>query len=625
MRFRTKKPIWHRRLDKKSGFPEDLLEGGDGVPPTGKPCPPKPEKNGAEENLPTIPAEKLEPRPLNEPENLPPSGEKQERNRTGGGTFPLESQEDTTSSQGEGGITESKSSEDSPGSSRRFFSHAHSYQEKGTAKQRLERLKSSAFCPVLAPESPESGRKPASSTLRYAIWRYFMLFIIVILVLLWTFQITALQFNYQQMKIRDIRKAAATILENMDSTEYRNVYDSLAIENTMCIEIVNLNNMPIYSSPEMMGGYCAIHGINRVNLSEYEQSISNSKSGVQLYKLYNKWYKSQTLLFGMRIGTAEAPQGFLFLNTSIDPLDSTVAILQEQLLYITLSLLFIGLVISFFMARNIAKPIVNITNKAEKLGQGDFDVKFDGSGYEEAERLASTLNYASAEISKVDHLRKDLIANISHDLRTPLTMVKAYAEMIRDLSGDHPEKRNKHINIIIEESDRLSGLVSDLLDLSKLESGNMPLEKTNFGISAKLREILNRYTVLSEQKGYQFQLELDEEREVQADVKRVEQVLYNLINNAVNYTGEDKTVIIRQINKPGSVRVEIMDHGPGIPPEQLPLIFDRYYRTEKSKREVIGSGLGLSIVKNILKQHGYPFGVQSEEGKGSVFWFEILM
>ena len=135
---------------------------------------------------------------------------------------------------------------------------------------------------------------------------------------------------------------------------------------------------------------------------------------------------------------------------------------------------------------------------------------------------------------------------------------------------------------------------------------------------------MERYTLLSEQKGYTFIVSAEQNFIVKADAVKIQQVIYNLINNAINYTGEDKTVYITQIvKKKKLVRIEITDTGAGIDPELIPLIFDRYYRTEKSKREVIGTGLGLSIVKQILQRHNYEFGVRSEKGVGSTFWFEM--
>ena len=202
-------------------------------------------------------------------------------------------------------------------------------------------------------------------------------------------------------------------------------------------------------------------------------------------------------------------------------------------------------------------------------------------------------------------------------------MLKAYAEMIRDLSGDNPVKRNEHLEIIIEETDRLAQLVNDILDLSKLEDGNQKLNYSEFSITEVLDGIIARYKGISKRSDYIISFEPDEEVTVRCDVIKIQQVIYNLINNAINYTGDDKRVFVRQINKEKSVRIEVSDTGQGIAKDKIGLIFEKYYRSENHKREVIGTGLGLSIVKAILKKHGYSFGVYSVIGKGSTFWFEI--
>lgn len=449
-----------------------------------------------------------------------------------------------------------------------------------------------------------------------------MVFICWIIILLWFFQIVMLPLNYQMSKTREIQQVAMTILGKYGDEDYISILNQAAFDNNMSILITDEYGDSLYSI-DVMATYSDIQNVNSNRIYQYMLEILNSDDGIIYKRINNTKLNTRTLLFGMLVGTKDDPKGYMFLNTSLMPVDSTVSILQEQLVYITIALLSLGLVISFFMARNIAKPIVKITKSAERLGHGEYNVKFDGSGYNESVKLASTLNYASSEISKVDNLRKDLMANISHDLRTPLTMVKAYAEMIRDLSGDNPEKRNQHIEIIIEESDRLAALVSDILDLSKIESGNQKLNLTTFNIKPEILSILERYNLLSEQQGYCFEYIEDEDVPVVGDVIKIEQVMYNFINNAVNYCGENKHVTIKQINKEKYVRIEITDTGKGIEPELLPLIFDRYYRGEKTQREVIGTGLGLSIIKVILKQHNYPFGVQSKLGEGSTFWFEI--
>ena len=274
------------------------------------------------------------------------------------------------------------------------------------------------------------------------------------------------------------------------------------------------------------------------------------------------------------------------------------------------------------ISRRISSPIEDLTETAKEFGEGDYDVEFKAEGYKEIEELSIVLDDARNEVKKVTDLKKELIANVSHDLRTPLTMVKAYAEMIRDLSGDNPEKREKHCQIIIDEADRLSGLVNSILELSKLESGSQQLTKTSYSINEQIEDVLKRYTLMIEKDGYDISYDPDDDRSICADREKIGQVLYNFINNAINYTGDEKHIKIRQINKPGAVRIEVIDNGQGIPKDKLSEVFDRYYRGGKVKRETVGTGLGLSICQEILKKHGFAFGVQSEEGKGSTFWFE---
>ncbi len=441
---------------------------------------------------------------------------------------------------------------------------------------------------------------------------------------MWLTFVVSLEANYKNLKTRDIVKIANYILSigyNEDFT--LESLDTIAHDNDMCILIQDNLGISRYAY-DMMGNNCLVHGSGSAETLEiYRLQALKSTNGMYYAEIKNPRFNTNTLLFVMVIGTTSNPSGYVYLNTSLEPLDSTSGIIKTQVLWISILMLVLGLCIAYFLARLIETPIKRITKSAQKLALGDYTVKFNGKGYTETELLASTLNYAATEMSKVDGLRRDLIANISHDLRTPLTMVKAYAEMVRDLSGDNPVKRNEHINIIIEESDRLAALVNDILDISKLESGNTEMHITTFDISQKLFEIMERYKLFSEQQGYEFILTLDKPFIVNADVIKMEQVIYNLVNNAVNYTGESKTIYITQTNKGNKTLIEITDTGTGIEPDLLPLIFDRYYRAEKNKRDVIGTGLGLSIVKQILQSHNFQFGVRSQKEVGSTFWFEM--
>lgn len=445
----------------------------------------------------------------------------------------------------------------------------------------------------------------------------------IVLVLLWLFQIVFLQKFYTTMRQDDVKSSAITMINEYGKDGYEKVFDKLAYENEICIKVVDIYGLrTIYSNDDVMGTNCLIHGPSRVY--DYLMELKQSESGVISHKVKNPQTNYDTLLLGSLLFDKDGHvSAYMLINATLEPVGSTVEILKKQFIIVTGILVLIGIALSVIISKSIAEPIINITKSADRLAKGDYSAEFDGGNYKELQQLANTLNYASTEISKVDMMQRDLIANVSHDLRTPLTMVKAYAEMIRDLSGNNPAKREEHLNIIIEETDRLALLVSDMLDLSKLENGNLKLNCSEMNVTAKIREIVDRYRGVSEKNGYTITFTPDDEVTVSCDIVKIEQVIYNLLNNAINYTGDDKKVFIRQINEKNYVKIEVTDTGDGISEENIKLIFDKYYRSKNHKREVVGTGLGLSIVKAVLKLHNYPYGVQSTLGEGSTFWFKI--
>ena len=221
-------------------------------------------------------------------------------------------------------------------------------------------------------------------------------------------------------------------------------------------------------------------------------------------------------------------------------------------------------------------------------------------------------------------LQRDLIANVSHDLRTPLTMVKSYAEMIRDLSGDNPEKRNTHLQVIIDEADRLNTLVNDILTLSDVQAGTLELRIERFSIKDLVASVIQTYEVLKTNEGYKIQFNCRQDIDVVGDSARIKQVINNLLSNAIKYCGSDKKIFINVKKWGKRVHIEIVDHGQGIKPDELPYIWERYYKSSTHHvRATKGSGIGLSMVKGILTAHNARFGVESKVGRGTTFWFEL--
>ena len=330
-------------------------------------------------------------------------------------------------------------------------------------------------------------------------------------------------------------------------------------------------------------------------------------------------YATRVYLYG------DAPL-YLYVGESLVLMEQVVSHMNMRMILMAVFTFILSFAVASAVSGWLTKPLAEMTEKAHLLAQGDFSVDFHGTDYgQEVAELADTLNFARDELSKTDRMQKELIANVSHDFKTPLTMIKAYASMIMEISGDIPEKRNKHAQVIVDEADRLASLVSDVLDLSKIRAGIGDFKTQAVDMSEKIREILDRFAYLKETQGYVFILDVEEGLITCADEMKIEQAIYNLIGNAVNYTGEDKKVYIR-LKRTGTdcFRLEVQDTGKGIKPEEIADIWDRYYRSaEAHKRPVQGTGLGLSIVKTVLQMHGFVFGVESEVGKGSTFYVEF--
>lgn len=436
-----------------------------------------------------------------------------------------------------------------------------------------------------------------------------------ILLFLFFMQILLLNYFYEIYKTNQL----SDVINNLKITKDLDIHklEDIAYEYGICISVYNDGKIDIVSNMYNQG--CLI-GDSKTG-TDYVKSFVESGKTESTAIFNNKRFNNKTLVKALKYND----EVYIFLNSSIQPLDASIRLLKSQFLYISLIILSVSLIIGYFISRLISKPIVDISKEARKLADGNFNVKFStDSKIDEIAELASTLDLAKNELSKTDELRRDLLANVGHDLKTPLTMIKAYAEMIKDFENMSVQKKNENLNIIIEETDRLNVLVSDILDLSKLQANTYELKIEEFDLDKLIRDVIKRYYILIDSEGYEFIYENEESIMVMGDKKRIEQVVYNLINNAINYTGDDKKVYIELVNDKKKVTVKIRDTGKGIKKEDIKYIWNKYYHNEKKhKRNAYGTGLGLSIVKTILDSHNYKYGVDSKINKGTTFYFEI--
>lgn len=453
------------------------------------------------------------------------------------------------------------------------------------------------------------------NSLKTKVWLYLSLFALIILAGIWFLQILSLDIYYEWSKKSEIKGIANKVLKAYE-TDDTDILDSLAFEEDICIEITE-NNSISYSTDSISRG-CLVNNSSEINKYKLEFMLSDKDSIT--YKVVNPKFDNKTLVYGVKINDGT----YAFISTSLEPVGSTVSALKNQLIFIIIIVLVAAFLIAYTISKKISKPIENITRLSRKISEGKYDIVFDSdTDIEEINELERTLNNATEELSKTENLRRELLANVSHDLKTPLTLIKANAEMVKDLTYKSQEKREKNLNTIIEEVDRLNLLVEDILDLSKIQSNAVELSKETFNLNVMINTIIERFSVLCDRDKYKIYYE-GFDIDVKADKKKMEQVIYNLINNAINYTGEDKKIYVKLLDLEDRVRFEVKDTGKGIDPDDIKYIWDKYYKVDKKyKRVTYGTGLGLSIVKNILILHGFPYGVYSEKGKGTCFYFEV--
>lgn len=494
-------------------------------------------------------------------------------------------------------------------------------------------------------------------SIKWKIFLFLSIFVVILLAVLWLLQICYLDTLYKFITTQNAERIREQAIELLleDGEQVEEELDLLAAKNNLAVYVTNFRGEPLYSAE-----YIATSRLNTLPKEVfdrfYQEAKENGGSAEISVKgeddfffrqkprdnqapikedrapdgrrmdmppefIQNHGQEAAESMIFVNILEVKGEEKIFFLNCVLTPVDTTVNTLKIELICISILMIILALVLALVISKHISKSMILVSNSAKELAKGNFDVAFEGKDYKEIAELSEILNFTTTELRQTEHLRQELIANVSHDLRTPLTMIIAYAQAMQDLPG---ENTPENLQVVIDEAEHLTNLVNDMLDLSKLQSGVLKKNSQVFNFTDCIHSVLQRYNKLMEKEGYQIAFDYDTSAWVDGDIYKLCQVMYNLINNAINYTGEDKKVIVHQRVINGKVKIEVEDSGEGIAPEDIPYVWDRYYKVDKiHKRAVTGTGLGLSIVKNILELHEAAYGVESSLDKGSTFWFEL--
>lgn len=454
----------------------------------------------------------------------------------------------------------------------------------------------------------------------------------------------ALELYYRQRKVNELKKAYKKVDElivNKEDNEIEDLIAEYSYKYNITIVLIDSVTSKAIISNERDGDYL----VKRI------QDILFDKSQ-KLYRiLYNNYnckiiqhhVDSVNTSFIDCIGYASDNQTMIIMSSSIESLKESIALSNGFMFYIVSLAVLLALISCFYVSLMITRPIKTLAKLSEQMGNFDFEAKYTGTSKDEIGILGCNMNLMSDSLKKafdelklaneklqedikkkeeIDNMRKDFIANVSHELKTPISLIQGYAEGLNEGLCEDEESRKYYTEVIIDEANKMNIIVKQLLTLSALESGNQKLDISSFDMSELIAGVIETTGILLADKNANIKFEAKKIL-VKGDEFKVEEVLTNYISNAIHHVKENGKIEIKLIEKDKKLRISVFNEGKCIPDEDLTGIWEKFYKVDKAhSRSYGGSGIGLSIVKAIVEAHGNSCGVRNLEN-GVEFWFEL--
>ena len=468
-----------------------------------------------------------------------------------------------------------------------------------------------------------------------------MLFAAMIFSVLWLLQTVFLQSFYNKMLIDSTKKAAETISQNSCSDNIINIIDSVSGNNSVLVYVTDQNGEILYFSDEYKAARKKNHmGKDNISMELTDKSTEKIKHGGNAQNLPDgyeeflaaleesgetpiEYSTDRIYVYGTYIDYyGEDEPAILYVSTTLDPVGAAVSIIRLQLIWVTILSLAVGFVLAWFIAKSFGKPVAQLSEKANRLGEQDYPKDFREGFCSELDDLSRKLDNTSDKLIEAQTFQTELLANVSHDLRTPLTMIKGYAEIIADTSWNDEEQCRADVAVIVRETDRLTALVNEILEYSELKMSRIPREAETVDLGALCERVCRSFEALYKGKSENIEKQIESGIYVDGIPERLERAVYNLIDNAFRHTDSSRKVTVRLTSSGDTAKIEVTDYGAGIPAAELENIWDRYYTSRQRKGKGV-SGLGLAIVKQTTEMHGGKCYALSEEGKGSTFVIEL--
>lgn len=372
-----------------------------------------------------------------------------------------------------------------------------------------------------------------------------------------------------------------------------------------------------------------------------DKELLADKDNYQIYKVYDKRVGSYYLeLFGI----VEEIEGNIYIRSNYQSMMESVEISNRFLAYIGFTVMALGIILMYIISRSFTRPILELADIATKMSNLDFNVKYEIVRKDEIGTLGTSINVLSQRLEKtiselksannellrdiekkdkLDEMRTEFLSNVSHELKTPIALIQGYAEGLMENVNEDAESRQFYCEVIADEADKMNKMVKKLLSLNHIEFGENPVEFQRFDIVAVVKSVLSSTEILFQQKGASLHFEEYDPIYVWADEYLVEEVITNYVSNALNHVDGIRIIEVKLIEDNGLVRVAVFNTGDNIPEEDIPKIWDKFFKVDKAHtREYGGNGIGLSIVKAIMESLNQRYGVVNHE-TGVEFWFEL--
>ncbi|MEH6944617.1 ATP-binding protein [Bacillus sp. JJ722] len=316
-------------------------------------------------------------------------------------------------------------------------------------------------------------------------------------------------------------------------------------------------------------------------------------------------------------------QGYVYMFRNTEQVQSLIKELNHHFIVAAIITIILLVLTILLLSQVLTRPLIRMKRATEKLSKGDFSVHLPEMGNDELGDLSRSISILAKDLQHLKEDRKEFLASISHELRTPLTYIKGYADIAKR-KNINQNNRNQYLSIIYEESEKLSNMIKDLFELAKIDTNAFQIKKNNVDFCSFLHNVYNKMLPAFMERGIELRMDCTDKVFVSIDPRRFEQVMYNLLDNACKYSKPMTETNIAMYRKNKHVLVEIIDRGLGIPEEDLPYIFERFYRVDKSRsRDLGGTGLGLAIVKELIEAQGGAITVSSRLGEGTTFTISL--